>query len=58
MQGQSLSFDNITKAPKMPHTFNACTSVPELCALFAVGTVLHSIHGTQNNDPQLLYSVL
>jgi hypothetical protein len=42
----------------MPYTFTACTSVPELCVLFAVHTVLHSIHVTQNNDPQLLYSVL
>ena len=59
MQGLSLSFDNtITKAPKMPYTFTACTRIPELCALFAVCTVLLSIHVTQNYDPQLLYSVL
>jgi hypothetical protein len=58
MQGPSLSFDKtITKAPKIPYTFTACTSVPESCVLFAVHTVLHSIHVTQNNDPQLLYSV-
>ena len=42
----------------MPYTLTACTSVPEFCALFAVRTVLHSIHVTQNNDPQLLYSIL
>jgi hypothetical protein len=59
MQGLSLSFDNtITKAPKMPYTFTACTSVPELCVLFAVRTVLHDIHVKQNNNLQLLYSVL
>jgi len=42
----------------MPYTFTACTRIPELCVLFAVRTVLLSIHVTQNNDPQFLYSVL
>jgi hypothetical protein len=35
-----------------------CLHQPAEGSRFAVRTVLHSIHVTQNNDPQLLYSIL